>query len=194
MKIKRVILAILATALPLGLVACGEPAPPAETTAATTVPATGPTAVTLIADFSAGSSEGEVKEYSAQIPGEVTAEALAKALSELTGLDFTLTAKAGVGNLTIDWAKGSTLVANLDDRAQKPDFHFFDADSMRWFMMDSMYQTILKNLPNSGAVYYTMDDGKELAFEELAPVNVFPIDQPYMGSAAYSANEGSAVG
>jgi predicted small lipoprotein YifL len=182
MKTKRVFSAVLAAALVLGLAACGN-SPTGEPT--TTPPATGPATATLVADFS-----GDRKEYPAQVDGEVTAEALAQALSELTGLDFILTAKAETGKLTIDWAKSSTLVANLDDREQKADFHFFDAESMRWFMMDSMYQTVLKNLPDSGAVYYTMDGGKELAFEELAPVNVFPVDQPYKGSAAYAEGQG----
>ena len=36
--------------------------------------------------------------------------------------------------------------------------------------------------------YYTMDGDKELAFEELYPVNEFPSDIPYMGSEFYFAH------
>ena len=54
-------------------------------------------------------------------------------------------------------------------------------------MMDSLWRTITENLGVEN-VYYTMDGGKELSFEELQPVSVFPEDIPYMGSAFYFAH------
>jgi hypothetical protein len=61
-----------------------------------------------------------------------------------------------------------------------------DADSLRWFMMDSLWRTLNKAFEKE--VHYTMDGGKELAFEELSPVKVFPTDVPYMGSPFYAAH------
>ena len=65
-------------------------------------------------------------------------------------------------------------------------FHFFDKDSLRRFMMDILWRTLTNNL-NAKNIYYTMDSGKELAFDELYPVNVLPSDIPYMGSDFYFA-------
>ena len=45
-----------------------------------------------------------------------------------------------------------------------------------------------KDNPVGGGLYHTMDGGKELAFDELYPVNIFPVDLPYMGSAFYFAH------
>lgn len=147
--------------------------------------------IDLYASFAAGNADAEeldlIKTKAIAVPA-VTAEIIAMELSEWSGLDFTINSATVSGNiLTVDWSTDSTLIANLDDRKQKEDFHFFDADSMRWFMMDSLYQTCMENM-NIDEVYYTMDDGKELAFEELYPISVFPKDTPYMGSPFYFAH------
>lgn len=147
--------------------------------------------IDLYASFAAGSADAEeldlIQTKAVAVP-IVTAEIIAMELSEWSGLDFTINnATVSENILTVDWSADSTLIANLDDRKQKEDFHFFDADSMRWFMMDSLYQSCMENM-NISEVYYTMDGGKELTFEELYPIAVFPKDAPYMGSPFYFAH------
>ncbi len=147
--------------------------------------------IDLYASFAAGSVQADeldlIKTKAITVP-EITAEIIAMELSEWSGLDFTLDdVKQSEKTLTIDWSVDSTLIANLDDRTQKEDFYFFDSDSMRWFMMDSLYQSCMENM-NIDEVYYTMDGGKELSFEELYPVAIFPTDVPYMGSSFYFAH------
>ncbi len=146
--------------------------------------------IDLYVSFAAGSVQVDeldlIKTKAITVP-EITAEIIAMELSEWSGLDFTLDdVKQSEKTLTIDWSVDSTLIANLDDRTQKEDFYFFDSDSMRWFMMDSLYQSCMENM-NIDEVYYTMDGGKELSFEELYPVAIFPADVPYMGSYFYFA-------
>ena len=129
-----------------------------------------------------------VKEYPIEYTGaQKTAEELAQELSKLTGLDFNITASKTDDGWVVDWAADSTLIAGLDNREQKEEFFFFDCDSLNWFMMDSLWQTLTTNL-NAENIYYTMDGGKELTFEELYPVNEFPSDIPYMGSEFYFAH------
>lgn len=129
-----------------------------------------------------------VKEYPIEYTGaKKTAEELANELSELTGLDFNITASKTDDGWSVDWAADSTLIAGLDNREQKEEFFFFDCDSLNWFMMDSLWQTLTKNL-NAENIYYTMDGGKELTFKELYAVNAFPSDIPYMGSEFYFAH------
>lgn len=129
-----------------------------------------------------------VKEYPIEYTGaQKTAEELAQELSKLTGLDFNITASKTDDGWVVDWAADSSLIAGLDNREQKEEFFFFDCDSLNWFMMDSLWQTLTTNL-NAENIYYTMDGGKELTFEELYPVNVFPSDIPYMGSEFYFAH------
>ena len=133
-------------------------------------------------------SADEVKEYPIEYTGaQKIAEELAIELSELTGLDFFITADNTDDGWIIDWSADSTLIAGLDGREQKNDFFFFDADTLNWFMMDSLWRTLTENL-NAENIYYTMDGGKQLVFEELYPVNKFPSDIPYMGSDFYFNN------
>ncbi len=133
-------------------------------------------------------SEEDVKEYPIEYTGaRKTAEELANKLSELIGLDFIITVSQASDGLIVDWAADSTLVAGLDDREQKDEFFFFDQDSLRWFMMDSLWRTLAENL-DAENIYYTMDGGQELVFEELYPVSEFPSDIPYMGSEFYYAH------
>ncbi len=136
-----------------------------------------------------GSHRPDFETQPWEYTGELTVEILAKGLSETTGLDYFVTAKKVKDGISVDWAKDSTLVANLDDREQKEKFFFFDADSMRWFMMDSLWLTINDNLAPEN-VYYTMDGGKDLVFEALYPINQFPADLPYMGSAFHLEHAG----
>ncbi len=119
---------------------------------------------------------------------QVTAEALAKELSAWTGLDYTLNkVTMGKDAIVVDWSPKSTLIANLDDRKQKEEFFFFDADSMRWFMLESLYHTLSKNFKNI-PIYYTMDGGKVLSFEELSLLKSFPKDKPYKGKMFYTTH------
>lgn len=177
---KKWIVLLLALSLLLGLTACGG-AKEAESAK-----------MTLIADFSSGSPESIFKEYPYEGSAEegITADSIAKGLTELTGLDFTLDSVTTLDEhtLSVDWARTSTLVANLDDREQKEDFFFHDADTLRWFMMDSLLASIQKNLPEYTDIFYTMDGGKELVFDELQPVKAFSLDTPYMGSPFYFAH------
>ncbi|WP_146953609.1 hypothetical protein [Alkalibaculum bacchi] len=144
----------------------------------------------LCADFSSGNSDLNIKEYELEYTGDLTPEALLEGLTELTGLDFIADTAQTQKGITVDWKKESTLIANLGDREQKEEFFFYDADSMRWFMMDSLYRTLRENFEEIDT-YYTMDGGKELEFEELYPVKLFPTDMSYEGSPFYFAHASS---
>lgn len=61
-----------------------------------------------------------VKEYPIEYTGaKKTAEELANALTELTGLDFIITASKTEDGWMVDWAADSTLIAGPGDREQK---------------------------------------------------------------------------
>ena len=132
----------------------------------------------------------DVREYPIEYSGaKKTAEELARELSDLTGMDFTITASKTDDGLIVDWAADSTLTAGRDDREQKEDFRFYDYDSMSWFMMDSLWRTLTENL-DAENIYYTMDGGQELVLENLSSsINTFPSDVPYMGSGFYAAHD-----
>ena len=130
----------------------------------------------------------DVREYPIEYSGaKKTAEELARELSDLTGMDFTITASKTDDGLIVDWAADSTLIAGRDDREQKEDFRFYDYDSMSWFMMDSLWRTLTENL-NAENIYYTMDGGQTLVPRELYPISKIPSDSPYMGSEFYKAH------
>ena len=196
MKHTRKHLAILLAAiLLLGLAACGNTETNNTTTTnadSTEDPMPFVQTIVLYADFSGGSERAEelelIKEEVFETEDEVTIQLLAKSLSEWSGLDFTLNSATIDGSSAyVDWAAASTLVAGLDDREQKEDFHFFDAVSLNWFMMDSLATTIKGNFSEVTEVYYATD-GKPLVFEEQPGLTELPVDQPYEGSAFFAAH------
>lgn len=144
----------------------------------------------LIADFSCGKVEGDyTKQLEMPYEGELDALILAQGLSDWSGLDFTidqatLTEDHG---LIIDWSEYSTLIHGLDDREQKEEFHFYDAESLNWFMMDSLYHTLMENLDVS-EVYYTMEGGESLFVGGGEIWEEFDADLPYMASQFYYAH------
>jgi hypothetical protein len=122
----------------------------------------------------------------------ITVEDLAAQLSDWSGLDFLLnSANVDGDSVTVEWAADSTLVAGLGDREQKDDFyHFYDAQSLDWFMMDSLAETIKANLPVT-TVYYSQNGGQPLDFTGiggLTGLDVLPVDQSYEGSAFFVAH------
>lgn len=132
-----------------------------------------------------GTSNFDVVEF--EYTGEFSIDVLANGLSQVTGLDFFLSYSVEPEGIYIDWENSSTLIANLDEREQKEQYYFFDADSLRWFMMDSLWKTLTENFGDVD-VYYTMNGGNSLVFNDLSPVNKFPSDIPYMGYEFYTAN------
>lgn len=143
---------------------------------------------TIYADFSGGSEtaqeDGLIRSMTMTVT-EMTGQTLAECLSQWTGLDFTLNSAVVDGTTAhVDWAPDSTLIAGLDDREQKEDFFFFDEESLRCFMLDSLWRTLTENLDVT-EVYYTMDGGEKLTLVGLNPVDTFPAEEPYKGSAFY---------
>jgi hypothetical protein len=147
---------------------------------------------TLYADFTAGYTGDDLPEL-IQTKEDTTTEPLdafflADQLSQWSGLDFTLNrAEISGEEAWIDWDASSTLVAGLDDREQKEDFHFFDAESLNWFMMDSLARTLAANLPIN-QVYYSQGGGDALTFAEMTGLTSLPVNEPYEGSAFYVAH------
>lgn len=177
------------------LVGCGS-APSSETSSSGTPDASNPTESSQSTEESSQTdilyavfSAENVKEYPIEYTGaKKTAEELAHELSKLTGLDFFITVSKADDGWIVDWTADSTLVAGLDGREQKKEFFMNDQDSLRWFMMDSLWRTLSENL-DAENIYYTMDGGQELAFDELNPVNEFPSDIPYLGLEFYFAHD-----
>lgn len=131
----------------------------------------------------------DVREYPIEYSGaKKTAEELARELSDLTGMDFTITASKTDDGLIVDWAADSTLIAGRDDREQKEDFRFYDYDSMSWFMMDSLWRTLTANL-DAENIFYTMDSDRNLVLEKMSPAITIPADTPYMGSTFYLSHD-----
>ncbi len=162
--------------LAAAITGCGPTTPPAE-----------PTVATLVTDFSCGASDNAelVQTHELSYEGELTIATLAQGLTDLTGYNFAVTGIVEDGIATVDWAAESSLIGGITEDPQE-EFFVYDADSANWFMMDSLYQTILANLEVT-EVYYTMDGGQDLYIEHLYPVESFG-GTSYCGSPFYYAH------
>lgn len=145
----------------------------------------------IYADFSFGAADGEekgrIQTYELEYEGELTPEILADGLSELTDLDFFIQSSRKNDEIVVAWDKDSTLLSGLDDREQKEEFFFFDADSLCWFMMDSLWRTFIENFEVEN-IYYTTEDGEDLVIDDLLFGGEFQADFPFMGSVFYQAH------
>ncbi|MDD4851263.1 MAG: hypothetical protein PHO10_11290 [Gemmiger sp.] len=200
MKMKPTTLVFCAAASVLLLAGCGATGTVgasgesgAGTTPATAAtPAPAPTA-TLYMDFTNGSETETVNQVPYEYEGTLTPEILLQGLSETTGLDFFATVTQADGKVTVDWQNDSTLLYGLDEREQKQEYYFYDAQTLDWFMLDTASRTLRENL-GAEAVYYTMDNGGALTVPDLWPVSTFAADTPYEGSTAYYAASGGGDG
>jgi hypothetical protein len=176
---KRLLAILAAAALLLGLTACKEKDKYTDENNKEMI---------LVLSFA---QEAGLKEYPVEyedMEGDgYTVEEIAMGLSELTGLRFDISAmRNGPAGVTVDWSDDSALLTGPPEE-QNEDFHFYDYDSLAWFMLDSMELSIKRNLPFVEEVYYTMDGGEELFLYLDDPMG-FSLDTPYMGSAFYFAH------
>ena len=187
---KRLIALFLAGMLLLAFAACGETEDPnvtePETTLAAETDAPAKDAITLVAAF--GPEEDSWKTYEVPFAGmdNLGVEDIANALTELTGISFTLnsvTPGGGMSALLVDFSDDSALVTGPPEE-QKEDFFMYDRDSLVLFMLDSLYFSIVGNLPIFGddehAVYFTLN-GEAISLEGFGALP----DEPYRGSGLF---------
>jgi hypothetical protein len=205
-KLSITVLAAIAALLAALAAGCGDGSatkPPSQSAPTASLPTTNPPAsitpaptekdaepdniADLIVDFSCGSDQENPQTYELGYDGELTPEKLAEGLTKLTGLDFRADFVRTEMGIEVMWANDSTLIAGLGDREQLDEFYFCDVDSLRWFMMDSLHNPLVKNLGEEN-VYYVAEGGAELAFDELSLTKSFPLGIPFMGSAFYAAH------
>jgi len=192
---------LLASTLLLGLAACDFGGKAEETTVPKieqTTGGEGGETLTLIVVRNAAEGKDGMEEFLVPYSGPdgPSVQDMADGLTELTGLNFGQLDMGAMGRstMTIDWPTDSTLFGGSVN--EKEEFFFFDYDSMAWFMLDSLYQTIRKNIPAMGQgvgeydIYYTMNGGESLVLENLSPPMDFSLETPYMGSAFYFAHQG----
>lgn len=118
--------------------------------------------------------------------GAVTPQLLVQELSDYTGLNFAVAIDEAPDGLIVDWAADSTLLTGIV-MEEKEDFPFYDVDTTSWFMLDSLWETLTKNLSLEN-VYYTMQGGEPLRLDAVTDAPVLDATSPYMGSAFYFAH------
>ncbi len=186
--IKRILMLIFTIAITTSLVACKKTEDKVESPNLYKA--------VIYADFSNGSVDSEdkeiIKEDVIEMNEQPTIEDLSNALTQWSGLDFKLKEfRIEDKNAYVDWDTNSTLVAGLDDRKQKDEFHFYDSISLNWFMMDSLARTIKENF-SVEEVYYSQGGGNPLSFEEGQGIGLdeLPVEQSYEGSTFFVNHSG----
>jgi hypothetical protein len=101
--------------------------------------------------------------------GNCTPERIAEALSEWTGLvyDITATVDLEYDNVIVDWKSTSSFAQGEPPIPQKEGFEFYDQETMRWFMLNSLCSSIRVNMGISD-VFYSIEgtDLNELGLEQ----------------------------
>jgi hypothetical protein len=115
--------------------------------------------------------------------GNCTPERIAAALTEWTGLVFDITSVIDGDIVQVDWKSSSSLAEGQPPEPQKEGFEFYDQETMRWFMLNSLCFNILANM-NVTDVYYSLE-GSDL--------NDLELGQDFNPAIAYNKIDNSHV-
>ncbi|MDR1463906.1 MAG: hypothetical protein LBJ11_01215 [Oscillospiraceae bacterium] len=105
---------------------------------------------------------GAVKQYPFGYEGSLTPEKIAAALTDLTGANFSIASRTdpGTGAIVVEWLPDAALLGGDYDRKNE-DFQFYDAESLDWFMMNSLSRSIRETLGKPD-VFYVMNGNEPL--------------------------------
>lgn len=106
-------------------------------------------------------------------------EAIAAALSQWTGLAFDITAEVDSNAVIIDWKSTSSFAEGQPPEYQNEGFEFYDQNTMRWFMLNSLCSSIRMNT-DINDVYYSIEGGD---------LNDLDLGQDFNPSIAYNLIE-----
>lgn len=173
-KIGGLVGVILVVCIFASVPACETPSQTGDTGSAEQDEASGGKSATLITVLSRQSPQSHSMPYD----GELTYEKLAQGLSKLTGLGFDVAFRQNGDDVYVAWLSTSTLLHDDPTLEQKDAFRVYDYDSMIWFLLDSLYQTLMANFDIEN-VYYSAEDGQPLYFENMTPPRDIPVDTPY---------------
>ncbi|MDR1209528.1 MAG: hypothetical protein LBK41_04345 [Clostridiales bacterium] len=191
----RRMLALMAALMLAGCGAAedGKPAPATDTAK----PANYGITADLVADFTFGLSDadaarmGLVSTYIYAYDGDLTPQKLTEGLERMTGLTFGARVSTDGAACVVRFAEDSDLFA--DETPGRSFFAFSSADEMRWFMLDSLWRTVVANLA-AERVVFRAEGGGDLSVVGMSPVGVFGADEPYPGSGAIFARAGASGG
>lgn len=159
---KKTLAVLVAAALALALWGCAAKKNPAP--GGTTNNAVQNDTGTIYAVF----NKKDVRENAFSYPQNAcTPLTVAQALTAWTGLQFSISFEFDAqGNCyRVDWKADSSLATGQPPEQQKEDFRFYDADTLRWFMLNSLCRSIRENLEHTD-VYYSLN-GADLNALEL---------------------------
>ena len=192
---KKLIMMTLALAFSMFLAACGSNTPTPSGNNTSSLPTSSPTQSTeapapemITGTLYAVFSEDEVRELDfGYEKGTCTPEKIAAALSEWTGLDFNITAEldAQYNTVTIDWSTDSAMATGQPPEVQKDNFHFYDEEQLRFFMLNSLCRTIRENMGKLDVFYSLEGNGDNM--------NDLGLDLDFNPAIAYNKMEDSRV-
>ncbi|MDR1001661.1 MAG: hypothetical protein LBL82_00085 [Oscillospiraceae bacterium] len=117
--------------------------------------------------------------------GKLTPERVAEALSAWTGLNFSITSEfdAEYGTYIITWKSDSSLATGQPPMEQNEEFTFYDAVTLRFFMLNSLCRTIRENIGEYD-IYYAVEGGD---------LNEMELGVDFNPGMAYNRNESPKV-
>lgn len=115
--------------------------------------------------------------------GTCTPESIADALTEWTGLVFDISSSMEGDIVMVDWKSSSSFAEGEPPAPQKEGFEFYDQETMRWFMLNSLCSSIQANMEASD-VFYSIEGGD---------LNDLGLDQDFNPAVAYNRISNSNV-
>jgi len=192
---KKVLLMGLAIMLALSMAACGTDAGDSQAsgsdTTSQTPPSTSSAPETDVSEPNSSETEPDMITGTLYAPfaeadiretdfgyeeGTCTPERIAAALTEWTGLVYDITSSTDGDAVIVDWKSSSSFAEGQPPEPQKEGFEFFDQETMRWFMLNSLCSTIRVNMGVSD-VFYSIEGGD---------LNDLGLDQDFNPAIAYN--------
>jgi len=109
-------------------------------------------------------------------------DSIVEVMNTLTGLNFAVKISYENNALYVEWTGRSDLFADFAELTPREEFSFVSAEALRWFMLDSLWCTLIDNYGSViSSVYYVTNH----AHDDITDPSPFNFGAPYRGSPFY---------
>jgi len=135
---------------------------------------------TLVFDFSFGAGAEHYTEEPYMSDSDMSAEAIVEIMTLLTGINFDVRVSYDDGRYFAEWGANSDIFAEFNAVNIRDEFSFADVAALRWFMLDSMWRTLLVNFGSE--IYFVTNR----AHDDIVVPSPFSHSEPFRGSPFYT--------
>ena len=113
---------------------------------------------------------------------------IVEALDLLTGLNFAVKISYDDGIFIVEWRGESDVFSAFNAVSPREEFSFANVEALRWFMLDSLWHTLMMNFPEVSVTYFVTNH----IHDTIVEPSPFNYAEPFKGSPFYTEGRGAS--